>query len=143
MHDQINQGKYPGDISMANETATPQGALTLKVAAMPRDANAAGDIFGGWVMAQMDSAAGLCASEVAHGHVVTAAVEKMSFKRPVKIGDTLAIYTNNIKVGRTSIRFTVSAWAIRYISHEMELVTRAEFIMVKLDEHGKPARVVK
>jgi len=117
------------------------GELTLKVPAMPRDANAAGDIFGGWVMAQMDSAAGLRASEVAKGRVVTAAVKEMAFVSPVKIGDTLAIYTDGVIVGRSSIRFRVEAWAIRYLSHEMELVTSAEFIMVALNEKGKPRKI--
>jgi len=123
------------------ESTDPKGELTLKVTAMPRDANAAGDIFGGWVMAQMDSAAGLRASEVAKGRVVTAAVKEMSFARSVKIGDTLVIYTDNIRVGRSSIHFCVEAWAIRYLSHEMELVTCADFIMVALDENGKPKPV--
>lgn len=126
---------------MITDQKTPRGELSLKVPAMPRDANAAGDIFGGWVMAQMDSAAGLCASEVAHGRVVTAAVREISFSRPVKIGDTLAIYTDDIRIGRTSITFRVEAWAIRYLSHEMELVTHAEFVMVALDENGKPKTV--
>ena len=119
----------------------PEGVLTLKVPAMPKDANAAGDIFGGWVMAQMDAAAGLRSSERAHGRVVTAAVKEMSFARPVKIGDALAIYTDRVRVGRTSITLRVEAWAIRYLSHEMELVTHAEFIMVALDEKGHPKPV--
>ncbi|MHC5307842.1 acyl-CoA thioesterase [Bartonella sp. LJL80] len=123
------------------EQLKPQGSLSLKVPAMPKDANAAGDIFGGWVMAQMDSAAGLCASEVAHGRVVTAGVKEISFERPVKVGDTLAIYTDDIRVGRTSIRFRVEAWAIRYLSHVMERVTVSEFVMVALDEYGKPTPV--
>lgn len=124
-----------------SEDLTPRGILTLKVPAMPKDANAAGDIFGGWVMAQMDSAAGLRASEVAHCRVVTAAVKEISFTKPVKVGDTLAIYTDDIRIGRTSIRFKVEAWAIRYLSHEMERVTNSEFIMVALDEHGNPKAV--
>lgn len=126
---------------MSIEKTGPQGDLTLKVTAMPRDANAAGDIFGGWVMAQMDSAAGLRASEIARGRVVTAAVKEMSFARPIKIGDTLAIYTDDVHVGRSSIRFCVEAWAIRYLSHEIELVTYAEFVMVALDKDGKPTPV--
>jgi acyl-CoA thioesterase YciA len=70
---------------------------------MPADANAAGDIFGGWVMAQMDLACGIRAAERARGRVVTAAVNEMSFAMPVKIGDTLCIYTDIVKVGRTSM----------------------------------------
>ena len=72
----------------------PIGELTLRTLAMPSDANAAGDIFGGWVMAQMDLACGIRAAERAKGRVVTAAVKEMSFAKPMKIGDTLCIYTH-------------------------------------------------
>ena len=121
-----------------SEDAKPQGMLTLRVPAMPQDANAAFDIFGGWVMAQMDSACGIRAAERAKGRVVTAAVREMSFARPVKIGDTLCVYTDIIKVGRTSITLKVEAWAQRYLTQQKELVTHGEFIMVALNENGKP-----
>ncbi len=120
---------------------TPQGDLTLRTPAMPRDANAAGDIFGGWVMAQMDSASGIRAVERARGRVVTAAVKEMSFEKPVKIGDTLCVYTQVTKIGRTSITLKVEAWAQRYLSEVMEMVTSAEFVMVALDATGKPTPV--
>ncbi|TIN59863.1 MAG: acyl-CoA thioesterase, partial [Mesorhizobium sp.] len=81
----------------------PLGDLTLRTLAMPSDANAAGDIFGGWVMAQMDLACGIRAAERAKGRVVTAAVKEMSFAKPMKIGDTLCIYTHVERVGRTSM----------------------------------------
>lgn len=116
----------------------PTGELTLRTQAMPGDANAAGDIFGGWVMAQMDLASGIRAAERAGGRVVTAAVKEMSFAKPMKIGDTLGIYTTVAKVGRTSMTLTVEAWAQRYLSEVMEQVTVAEFIMVALDAAGKP-----
>ncbi|RCS25531.1 acyl-CoA thioesterase [Phyllobacterium salinisoli] len=121
--------------------ASPTGVLTLRTQAMPRDANAAGDIFGGWVMAQMDSASGIHAAERAQGRVVTAAVNEMSFAKPVKIGDTLCIYTDIIRVGRSSITLKVQAWAQRYLTLNLELVTHAEFIMVALDKNGKPTPV--
>src|SRR5580765_6676629 len=92
----------------------PIGDLTLRTLAMPSDANAAGDIFGGWVMAQMDLACGMRAAERARGRVVTAAVKEMSFAKPMKIGDTLCIYTHIIRVGRTSMTLEVEAWAQRY-----------------------------
>ncbi len=82
----------------------PIGELTLRTLAMPADANAAGDIFGGWVMAQMDLSCGIRAAERARGRVVTAAVKEMAFAKPVKIGDTLCVYTHIAHVGRTSIR---------------------------------------
>ncbi|MBK5565616.1 acyl-CoA thioesterase [Ensifer sp. 2YAB10] len=123
------------------EQIKPTGELTLRTLAMPGDANAAGDIFGGWVMAQMDLSCGIRAAERARGRVVTAAVKEMAFALPVKIGDTLCIYTDVVKVGRTSMTLKVEAWAQRYLSHLMEKVTDAIFVMVALDENGKPKPV--
>ena len=101
---------------MAQAGPKPTGELTLRTLAMPSDANAAGDIFGGWVMAQMDLACGIRAAERAKGRVVTAAVKEMSFAKPMKIGDTLCIYTHVTRVGRTSMTLKVEAWAQRYLS---------------------------
>ncbi len=119
----------------------PVGELTLRTLAMPADANAAGDIFGGWVMAQMDLACGIRAAERAKGRVVTAAVKEMSFAKPMKVGDTLSIYIDISRVGRTSMTLSVEAWAQRYLSDLMERVTHADFIMVALDEGGRPKAV--
>jgi acyl-CoA thioesterase YciA len=119
----------------------PHGELTLRTLAMPSDANAAGDIFGGWVMAQMDLACGIRAAERAKGRVVTAAVKEMSFAKPMKIGDTLCIYSHIDHVGRTSMVLKVEAWAQRYLSDVMEKVTHADFVMVALDRDGKPSPV--
>jgi len=119
----------------------PNGQLTLRTLAMPGDANAAGDIFGGWVMAQMDLASGIRAAERARGRVVTAAVREMAFELPVKIGDTLSIYTDIARVGRTSITLSVEAWAQRYLTTTLERVTGATFVMVALDKDGHPTPV--
>ena len=119
----------------------PHGELTLRTLAMPADANAAGDIFGGWVMAQMDLACGMRAAERARGRVVTAAVKEMAFAKPMKVGDTLCVYSHVERVGRTSMTLTVEAWAQRYLSELMEKVTHAEFVMVALDGEGKPKLV--
>ncbi|MEY9326687.1 acyl-CoA thioesterase [Sinorhizobium fredii] len=124
-----------------NAVIKPNGELTLRTLAMPRDANAAGDIFGGWVMAQMDLSCGIRAAERARGRVVTAAVKEMAFALPVKSGDTLCIYTDIVTVGRTSMTLKVEAWAQRYLSHVMEKVTDAIFVMVALDSSGKPTPV--
>jgi acyl-CoA thioesterase YciA len=123
------------------EETKPIGELTLRTLAMPADANAAGDIFGGWVMAQMDLSCGMRAAERARGRVVTAAVKEMAFAKPVKIGDTLCVYTHITHVGRTSITLEVEAWAQRYLSDVMERVTHADFVMVALDKSGKPTPV--
>ena len=121
--------------------SSPHGELTLRTLAMPGDANAAGDIFGGWVMAQMDLACGMRAAERACGRVVTAAVREMAFAMPVKIGDTLCVYTDVSAVGRSSITLSVEVWAQRYLTHTMEKVTAATFVMVALDGNGKPTAV--
>ena len=119
----------------------PSGELTMRVPAMPADANAAGDVFGGWVMAQMDLAAGIRSGERATGRVVTAAINALSFKLPVKIGDTLELYTNVAKVGKSSMTIEVEAWAQRYLTHEKVKVTDADFVMVAVDENGNPRTV--
>jgi acyl-CoA thioesterase YciA len=119
----------------------PHGELTLRTLAMPADANAAGDIFGGWVMAQMDLACGIRAAERAKGRVVTAAVKEMAFAKPMKVGDTLCVYSHVERVGCTSMTLKVEAWAQRYLSEVMEKVTHAEFVMVALDKEGKPKAV--
>lgn len=126
---------------MNRNEATPVGDLTLRTLAMPADANAAGDIFGGWVMAQMDLACGIRAAERAKGRVVTAAVKEMAFAKPMKVGDTLCIYIDITRVGRSSMTLRVEAWAQRYLSDLMERVTDADFIMVALDAQGKPMAV--
>lgn len=108
---------------------------------MPADANAAGDIFGGWVMAQMDLACGIRAAERARGRVVTAAVREMSFANPMKIGDTLCIYTDIMKIGRTSMILKVEAWGQRYLTDILEKLTNADFVMVALDKEGKPTPI--
>jgi acyl-CoA thioesterase YciA len=129
------------EVQMNGGAMKPVGDLTLRTLAMPADANAAGDIFGGWVMAQMDLACGIRAAERAKGRVVTAAVKEMAFAKPMKVGDTLSIYIDITRVGRTSMTLAVEAWAQRYLSDVMERVTHADFIMVALDETGKPKAV--
>jgi len=124
-----------------NHGSRPTGELTLRTLAMPADANAAGDIFGGWVMSQMDLASGIRAAERARGRVVTAAVKEMAFQLPVKIGDTLNVYTEISRVGRSSITLQVEAWAHRARHRILEKVTAGTFIMVALDESGHPVPV--
>ncbi|MCO5732274.1 acyl-CoA thioesterase [Rhizobium sp. SSA_523] len=120
----------------------PNGELTLRTLAMPADANPAGDIFGGWVMAQMDIAAGIASSERAKGRTVTAAMKEMIFRHPVKVGDTLCIYTRVIQVGRTSMTLAVECWVRRQYSQQRQKVTEAVFVMVALDDEGKPRPVL-
>ncbi len=92
----------------------PRGELTVRLIAMPSDTNANGDIFGGWVLSQMDQAGGIAASEKARGRVVTIAIDAMTFIRPVRVGDVLCVYTAVDHVGRSSIKIRIEAWARRF-----------------------------
>ena len=125
----------------SSDAVMPTGDLTLRTLAMPGDANAAGDIFGGWVMAQMDLACGIRAAEHAGGRVVTAAVNEMVFEKPMHVGDTLCVYTHIEKIGRTSMTLVVEAWAQRYLRPHREKVIVGRFVMVALDEDGKPTPI--
>ena len=123
------------------ETVNPTGELTLRTLAMPADANPAGDIFGGWVMSQMDLAAGIRAGERARCRVVTAAVKEMTFDKPVKVGDTLSVYTDITRTGRTSLTLNVDVWVHRQRYGGLERVTGATFIMVAMDENRQPMAI--
>ena len=114
----------------------PQGNLTIRTLAMPADTNPAGDIFGGWVMSQMDIAGAIAAVEAASGRVVTVAVEAMSFIAPVKVGDILCVYTSIERVGTTSITVAVEAWARRTRLDDRVKVTDGRFVYVALGEDG-------
>ena len=129
------------DPRMNDTDEQPSGDLTVRIQAMPADANAAGDIFGGWVMSQMDLAAGIRGAERAKGRVATVAVEKLVFRRPVKVGDTLCVYSAIEKVGRTSITLRMEAWVRRYLKPDWVKVTEGVFVMVALDAGGQPTPV--
>ena len=122
---------------------TPVGNLTIRTLAMPADSNPSGDIFGGWVLSQMDIAAGICAAERARCRTVTVALDSMSFIQPVKIGDVLCVYTEVIGVGHTSINIHVEAWAQRRRIGNESKVTEAKFKFVALDDEGRPTPVPK
>ena len=119
----------------------PRGELTVRTVAMPADTNANGDIFGGWVLSQMDMAGGIRGVERARGRVATVAVEAMTFIRPVHVGDVLCVYTDIERIGRTSLRIHVEAWASRFMTHHRDKVTEAAFIFVAIDDDGKPRAV--
>jgi acyl-CoA thioesterase YciA len=120
----------------------PHGNLAIRTLAMPADANPSGDIFGGWVLSQMDIAASTCAVERAQCRTVTVALDAMSFISPVKIGDVLSVYTELKKVGNTSMDIYVEAWATRGRLGEMDKVTEAMFKFVAVDEDGLPTPVL-
>jgi len=118
-----------------------RGEPVIRAAPMPADCNANGDIFGGWVLSQMDIAGGVVASRRAHGRVVTVAVEAMTFHRPIQIGDVVSIYGEVSRVGRTSIAVTMETIVRRRIDPGEILVTEGTFTYVAIDENGKPRLV--
>ena len=124
---------------MATPSDEPTGELAIRVLPMPADLNGAGDVFGGYVMAQMDLAGSVMAVEVAGGRVATVAVDSMHFVAPVKVGDVLCIYDTLRRRGRTSVTIGVEAWVRRRIIGAREKVTQADFTYVHLDELGRPA----
>lgn len=119
----------------------PDRAPQIRTIAMPADTNPAGDIFGGWLMAQMDLAAGSAAARRARGRCATVAVEGMTFLSPVKVGDEVSLHAAIVQVGRTSIRVAVEAWRRCRELDETRRVTQAVFTFVALDEAGKPRPV--
>ncbi|ODT50455.1 acyl-CoA thioesterase [Devosia sp. 63-57] len=128
---------------MHDDTTEPHGTLTIRTLAMPADTNPAGDIFGGWVMSQMDIAGAIAAVERAQGRVVTVAVEAMTFIAPVKVGDVLCVYTTIERVGTTSITVGLEAWVRRNRLDVRQRVTEARFVYVTLDDNGNKRQVPK
>ena len=116
----------------------PHGELAIRTIAMPADTNANGDIFGGWLMAQMDLAGGNLALRRARGRAATVAVEGMTFLSPVAVGDEVTIYARIENTGRSSMRIAVEAWKRARASEETVRVTKAVFVFVAIDEHRKP-----
>lgn len=120
-----------------------KGRLTTRTMAMPADTNPAGDIFGGWVLSQMDIAAGICAGQRAQCRVVTISLNGMSFIRPVKVGDIIGVYTEVLNAGRTSMDIHVECWVRRERIGRREKVTQAVFKFVAIDHEGKPTPIPK
>ncbi|MCW2371026.1 acyl-CoA thioesterase [Sphingobium sp. B11D3D] len=125
----------------ADEDVLPEGAPATRITAMPADANPYGDIFGGWLMGQMDMAAALVASRHSKGRAVTIAVEGMQFHRPVLVGDEVSVFATLMKVGSTSMTIEVEAWRRARHSEKTYKVTQARFIFVAIDEVRRPRRV--
>ena len=126
-----------------DESIQPRGVLTIRTLAMPADTNPAGDIFGGWVMSQMDLAGAIAAVERVNGRVVTVAVEAMTFIAPVKVGDVLCVYATTERIGTTSITIGLEAWVRRNRIDDRQKVTEARFVYVSLDENGRKRPIAK
>ncbi|WP_300002946.1 acyl-CoA thioester hydrolase YciA [uncultured Cedecea sp.] len=119
----------------------PCGDLVLRTLAMPADTNPNGDIFGGWLMSQMDLGGAIQAKEIAHGRVVTVRVDGMTFLKPVAVGDVVCCYANCIKRGNTSVTINIEVWVKKVASDpigQRYKATEAVFIYVAVDHEGKP-----
>ena len=123
--------------SEGSPEAPPAGSPAIRTIAMPADTNPAGDIFGGWLMSQMDLAAGSVAALTARGRSATVAVEGMKFHRPVRVGDEVSLYADLVRVGRTSMQIHVEAWRRSRDEERSEMVTEATFTFVALDAGGR------
>ena len=129
---------------MTTEGMKPPAQMPMiRTIAMPADANANGDIFGGWLMSQMDLAAGNLAVRVAHGRCVTVAVEAMSFLRPVKVGDEVTVYCELLSTGRSSMNISVEAWRRERSEEDDHQVTKAVFKFVAIDAEGRSRPIKK
>lgn len=120
----------------------PQGQLVIQIVAMPADTNANGDIFGGWLVSHMDMGAAIAARQHARSRVVTVAIDKLAFLKPVYVGDTVYCYANLIKVGRTSMQFQMEVWTLSPIQDQQQKkVAHGIFTFVAIDESRKPQNV--
>jgi acyl-CoA thioesterase YciA len=119
----------------------PRGSLSIRTLAMPADTNQYGDIFGGWLLGQMDIAGGIFAAAITHGRTATVAVDAMAFRKPVFVGDVMCIYTDLIRIGKTSIAVHVEAWVIRRNEAKRVLVTDGNFTYVALDGNRRPRTI--
>ena len=115
------------------EDPIPQGDLALQITALPRETNGFGDIFGGWLVSQMDLAGTAMASKVAGGRVATVAIDRMAFLVPVAVGAQLSFYTQALEIGRSSIQMMVEVWSDDPLSSEWRKVTEAVFVFVAID----------
>jgi acyl-CoA thioesterase YciA len=116
--------------------------LILRVAPMPADLNGNGDVFGGWIMAQVDMAGGILAAKVARGRAVTVAVNQFVFKQPVSVGDLLSFYGRVERIGTTSLSIHMEVWAERNPAAPVVVkVTEANLAFVAIDDHGRPRPV--
>jgi acyl-CoA thioesterase YciA len=127
--------------ALAEPPASPRGELSLRTLAMPADTNANGDIFGGWLLSQMDIAGGIYVTKTVRSRCVTVATEAMTFRKAVFVGDVVSVYTDTVRIGRTSVTVSVEAWVTRSNESYMIPVTDGTFTYVAIDDDGKPTPV--
>jgi acyl-CoA thioesterase YciA len=127
--------------SELDDTPIPRGELMLQTVAMPKDTNSNGDIFGGWLVSQMDLASMITATRIAKGRAATVAINGMAFYTPVQVGSVVSCYTEVLDIGRSSIRINVEVWIVRPRHSERVKVTEGEFVFVAIDEHGRTRHI--
>ena len=121
-----------------NYEIEPCGDLSIRTLAKPADTNQNGDIFGGWLLSQMDIGGGIFASKVAKSRTVTVAIEAMNFRKPVFVGDVVSVHVNLVRIGKTSVTVRVEAWVMRRNEMHSILVTDGNFTYVSIDDNGRP-----
>ena len=124
-----------------NTESEPCGDLCTRTLAMPADTNANGDIFGGWLLGQMDLGGGVFASKIAKSRTVTVAIEAMNFRKPVFVGDLVSVHSTLVRAGRTSITVHLEAWVLRRKEMQSILVTDGNFTYVAIDDQGHPQAI--
>jgi acyl-CoA thioesterase YciA len=125
-----------------NNETEPRGDLCIRTLAMPADTNQNGDIFGGWLLSQMDLGGGVFASKIAKSRTVTVAIEAMNFRKPVNVGDLVSVHATLVRVGRTSVTVHLEAWVLRRKEMLSMMVTDGNFTYVSIDDQGHP-QVIK
>jgi acyl-CoA thioesterase YciA len=119
-----------------NTETEPCGDLCIRTLAMPADTNQNGDIFGGWLLSQMDLAGGVFASKITKSRTVTVAIEAMNFRKPVFVGDLVSVHATLVRIGKTSITVHLEAWVLRRKERQSILVTDGNFTYVAIDDQG-------
>ncbi len=126
------------------DTFAPKGQLLSRTLAMPADTNANGDIFGGWIMSQLDLAGGILAKEISHGRIVTVSVSSITFQKPVKVGDVVCCYGECVKIGNSSMSIELELWVKPILDEgvgDRFKVCEATFNYVAIDSAGRPRPV--
>src|ERR1035437_89991 len=146
----FNLGTVNKEAYLSNHTVYPEGELLLRTSPMPSDTNANGDIFGGWIMSQMDIAGGMMAIEIAGGRAVTIAVDAMKFIKPVKIGDVVCCYGNVTRIGNSSVTIRLEVWVKTGLrdmktdtANAFFMVTEASYTYVAVDHEGRKRMIPK
>lgn len=126
---------------MVDNTTPDFSRLAMRTIAMPKDANPSGDIFGGWLVSQMDLAGASVARRHAKGRVTTVAIKEMAFLKPVNIGDEVSCYASIIKIGHTSLTIEIEVWTFSASTEMLQKVAQGSFVFVALDEKKRPRPV--